>query len=175
MKGVPLPFCANNCGNRCRSYKKKYCSTQCQCSHDFAMRSALLEAGLYPSALAPKWLKKYLIRKLGEKCSKCAWAERHPTTGKVPIEVEHIDGNADNNSLENLTLLCPNCHSLTLFFRNLNRGRGRATRLGGRTNPLRGGEAKGKRLVEPRAPFPLPRSLAALVEPMEPTFDVLPE
>lgn len=42
-------------------------------------------------------------------------------TGKIPLEVNHIDGNAKNNIEENLELLCPNCHSLTHNFRNLNK------------------------------------------------------
>lgn len=29
------------------------------------------------------------------------------------LELDHIDGNKDNNSLENLRFLCPNCHSQT--------------------------------------------------------------
>lgn len=45
------------------------------------------------------------------------------------VEVEHIDGDWENNSLTNLTLLCPNCHALTPTFRGLNRGRGRSYRL----------------------------------------------
>ena len=72
---------------------------------------------------------------LGEECSRCGWKERHPLTGHVPIEVEHIDGNWKNNAPSNLTLLCPNCHSLTPTFRALNRGKGRADRRGGRNNP----------------------------------------
>jgi predicted HNH restriction endonuclease len=39
--------------------------------------------------------------------------------------VEHIDGNYENDREKNLTLLCPNCHSLTPTFRALNRGNGR--------------------------------------------------
>jgi hypothetical protein len=61
---------------------------------------------------------------------RCGWSRRHPTTGKVPVEVEHIDGNWENNRLTNLTLLCPSCHSLTPTFRALNRGRGRNYRVG---------------------------------------------
>jgi hypothetical protein len=52
------------------------------------------------------------------------------------VEVEHIDGDWQNNNPENLILLCPNCHSLTPTYRGLNRGRGRARRFGGRENPL---------------------------------------
>ncbi len=73
---------------------------------------------------------------MGEKCTRCGWNERHPVTGKLPIEVEHIDGNWTNNDPSNLTLLCPNCHALTSTFRALNRGKGREKRRGGRANRM---------------------------------------
>lgn len=31
----------------------------------------------------------------------------------IPLELHHIDGNHYNNSLENLQILCPNCHAQT--------------------------------------------------------------
>ena len=31
----------------------------------------------------------------------------------IPIELHHIDGNRFNNKLDNLQILCPNCHALT--------------------------------------------------------------
>ena len=43
--------------------------------------------------------------------------------------LEHIDGNSENNSLDNLKLLCPNCHSLTPTYKNLNKGNGRFKRM----------------------------------------------
>ena len=33
--------------------------------------------------------------------------------GKIPLELHHKDGNRYNNELDNLEILCPNCHSLT--------------------------------------------------------------
>jgi hypothetical protein len=51
--------------------------------------------------------------------------ERYPTTGKVPLEVDHIDGNWNNHRPEYVRLLCPNCHALTPTFKGLNRGNGR--------------------------------------------------
>lgn len=39
----------------------------------------------------------------------------------IPIELEHKDGNHQNNKLENLTLLCPNCHALTETYRGKNK------------------------------------------------------
>jgi hypothetical protein len=79
--------------------------------------------------VSPHLLRRFLKDYYGERCLRCGWSRRHPKTGNVPVEVEHIDGNWENSRLTNLTLLCPNCHALTPTFRGLNRGRGRAYRL----------------------------------------------
>ena len=38
----------------------------------------------------------------------------------IPLELDHIDGNHENNNLHNLKLLCPNCHALTPTYRGKN-------------------------------------------------------
>jgi hypothetical protein len=73
----------------------------------------------------PDRIRNYLFQKHGSKCAKCGWGEVNTYTKKIPLEVEHIDGNYRNNRPENVTLLCPNCHSLTEFYRGANRGNGR--------------------------------------------------
>jgi len=35
----------------------------------------------------------------------------------IPLEIHHINGNNTDNRLENLSLLCPNCHALTINYR----------------------------------------------------------
>lgn len=75
-------------------------------------------------------IRRYLREKFGDRCTKCGWAERHPTTKRIPLNVEHINGDPFDSSEGNLTLLCPNCHSLTVTFGILNRGRGRTSRHG---------------------------------------------
>lgn len=74
-------------------------------------------------------LKKRLISEgvLQHKCSLCGITE---WMGKPsPIELDHIDGNNKNNSLDNLRLLCPNCHAQTDTYRGKNKGND-AYRLG---------------------------------------------
>ena len=63
------------------------------------------------------------------KCSKCEWENQNEFTNKVLLEVKHIDGNRENNQEDNLTLLCPNCHSLTKTYKGANRGKGRHNRM----------------------------------------------
>ncbi|MFA6159158.1 MAG: HNH endonuclease signature motif containing protein [Candidatus Paceibacterota bacterium] len=41
----------------------------------------------------------------------------------LTLEIDHIDGNPENNEKENLRLLCPNCHSQTSTYRGKNAGR----------------------------------------------------
>lgn len=83
------------------------------------------ETGMKGKSGISSHLRKYLLEKYDFKCSRCGWSEVNPYSGNVPLEVEHIDGDFRNNDEDNLTILCPNCHSLTPTYRNLNRGNGR--------------------------------------------------
>lgn len=105
---------------------RKFCCRDCYLKNRITKIEEKIENGNL--TLYSKSYKKYLIEKYGEKCMKCNWCEIHPLTGKVPIQMEHKDGNSYNNSLENLELLCPNCHSLTLTYGALNKGNGRKNR-----------------------------------------------
>ncbi len=142
--------CSNGCGILISS-RKKYCSGACQQDYQFKLRCLEIEAGRYRVVSNNRVIRRYLVAKIGERCTGCGWNKRHEVTGRVPVEVEHIDGNWQNNALSNLTLLCPNCHSLTHTFRGLNKGRGRAHRLGGRENPLRIAAVETRRIVPKRS------------------------
>ena len=64
-----------------------------------------------------------------EGCSICGWKQKNLVTGRIPLEIDHVNGNAEDNSEQNLRLICPNCHSLSSNFRNLNKGKGRSWRI----------------------------------------------
>lgn len=44
------------------------------------------------------------------KCEICGLAEWSGIT--IPLELDHIDGNHFNNELNNIRIVCPNCHAL---------------------------------------------------------------
>lgn len=82
------------------------------------------------SQLAP-FVRNYMLEKAEYKCTKCGWHEINPTTGLIPLEVHHKDGDYRNNKEDNLEVLCPNCHSLTPNFKALNKeGRENRTNTG---------------------------------------------
>lgn len=60
-------------------------------------------------------LKKRLI-KVGLKENKCEICGLNGS--EITLELHHINGDHNDNRIENLQILCPNCHSKTSNFRN---------------------------------------------------------
>lgn len=52
------------------------------------------------------------------KCENCTLTEW--LNEPIPLEIHHVNGNSRDHRIENLQLLCPNCHHLTDNFRGRN-------------------------------------------------------
>src|SRR5579862_1177602 len=127
-------LCARpSCGRYVKKNAARFCSQQCQIDFQYERYIEMWMSGEIdgtttsfdkPSA----HIRRYLMRAGGERCTVCGWSERNPRTGRVPLHVDHIDGDARNNRPENLRLLCPNHHALTETYGKSNVGRGRKGR-----------------------------------------------
>lgn len=91
---------------------KKYCNNTCQSKH---RRRVSVNAG----TAGPTAWKNFLIDTRGWSCEMCGLSSWNGS--RIPIEMDHINGDAYDNSEDNLRLLCPNCHAQTPTYKNKNR------------------------------------------------------
>jgi hypothetical protein len=107
----------------------KYCSNNCQQEFQYYEYICAWKQGFVDGLIGDKArgeianpLRRYLKEKFLQ-CSSCGISEWN--NRPITLEIEHIDGNWSNNKEDNLTLICPNCHSQTDTYRAKNKGKGR--------------------------------------------------
>ena len=120
------------CDNQINKHKK-FCNHKCHLDyqHQEWIKGWLKEeisGSTYYGMSVSNHIRRFLKEKYGEQCILCGWKEKNPSTNKIPLQIDHIDGNSENNKPSNLRLICPNCHSLTPTFSALNKGNGRKFR-----------------------------------------------
>ena len=122
----------NNCKNcgTLINIKNIYCSQKCHREYDYKNTITEWKNGKLcgykgKTKAISNWLRKYMLEKTNNTCQKCGWNNRHPIDDKPLVEINHIDGNAENNCEDNLEVLCPNCHSMTHNFKSRNKNSAR--------------------------------------------------
>lgn len=118
MKKYTCVHCGTENGWK-RSSFNKFCNNRCQ--NDFKWVNETLGRVERGEVVNHTTLKKYLVEKHGDQCAECGqigvWNNK-PLT----LQLDHIDGNSDNNLPSNLRLLCPNCHTQTDTFGSKGKG-----------------------------------------------------
>ncbi len=94
----------------------KYCSNHCQHEERKQNSIKLVEEG---SIREPSTLRRVLSDLYGYQCSSCSISDWNDQP--ITLQVDHINGDPGNNKLENLRLLCPNCHSQTPTYKGGNK------------------------------------------------------
>ena len=89
-----------------------------------ALKELLIKNGSFQSYKLKRRLFKEGLKTPA--CEVCGWAQKS-ADGRIPLELDHINGDRNDNRLKNLRILCPNCHSL----QPTHRGRNMKRRGGG--------------------------------------------
>lgn len=104
--------------NKTKKIRQGYRNKDLGKQNTIPLDKILVENSTYSStyALKNRLLSENIFEYKCYKCSNTIWL-----AGKIPLELEHINGIRSDNRLNNLTLLCPNCHALTPTYRSKNK------------------------------------------------------
>lgn len=113
-----------NCGSEVLGYKTSiFCCHKC--SQEFRHKERYKDFLKHPEKYCkgnytPKNFKDFFLQEQNYKCSICGCSNEHNNKPLVFV-LDHIDGDASNNTRENLRLICPNCDSQLSTFKSKNK------------------------------------------------------
>lgn len=90
---------------------EKFCSKQCYSLYRNRDKTGKFLAGEINGS---KFYRQIAFENYKHECSVCGYKQFIEI-----LEVHHIDGNRKNNKVENLQILCPNCHKIKTLLTNI--------------------------------------------------------
>lgn len=123
QRGLKTSTTCLSCGKRL-SKNRKYCNIECQHTYSWNLRVSLVDhSDLKSQFTTPKTQKKYLLYMRGHRCELCKLEEWQGLP--VPLVLDHINGNPNDDSYVNLRLVCGNCDMQLPTYKSKNKGNGR--------------------------------------------------
>lgn len=125
---MPKKYCKKECPICGKvTTNLKFCSAQC---HKISIRKNILQEWLNGNYIInqrpPVIVREYIKEKQSNCCAICSldkWLGKD-----IPLVLDHINGHSEDNSPENLRLVCGNCDMQLPTYKAKNIGNGRAYR-----------------------------------------------